>query len=163
MDYVLFSSLKGTGVDHIFLSYDIMCQWRKKLAERMKHFPKDIQISDGTSLSFGIPKFHLEGHGPACRIRFSFNFIVGSGRTCGESVETEWSVINIVGPSTQEMSPSARQETLNDHWHFWNWRKVTGFGTPFIFADVSYLTQCHLRRIPSSPTTLSLESIRNTI
>lgn len=128
MDYILFSGLKGSGASHIFLSYDIMCQWKKKLQDRMKKFPKDLQLPEGTSLSFGIPKFHLEGHGPACRVKFSFNFIPGSGRTCGESVETEWSSINPVGASTREMSRSGRQETLDDHWSHWNWRKVTGFG-----------------------------------
>lgn len=134
MDYIIFSALKGAGaaVDHIFLSYDIMCQWSKKLLARMEKFPEEIQLPSGTSLSYGIPKFHLQGHGPACRIKFSFNFLPGSGRTCGETVETEWSVINIVAASTKEMSPSARRETLNDHWAFWNWRKVTGFGRSYV-------------------------------
>lgn len=129
MDFILFSGLKGANIDHIRISYDIMCQWCKRLPGRMEKFPEALQLPADTSLSFGIPKFHLEGHGPACRTKFSFNYLPGSGRTCGEMVETEWSFINPVATSTKEMAPCARQETLNDHWSFWNWRKTTGFGT----------------------------------
>lgn len=136
MDYLLFSGLKKSNVSRICISYDIMCQWSKRLAIRQKMFPKEIRLPPYTTLSFGIPKFHLEGHGPACRTRFSFNFLAGSGRTCGESVETEWSVINIVASSTREMSPSARHETLNDHWGYWNWRKTTSFGVFLCFSDL---------------------------
>lgn len=128
MDYILFSGLKNSNVGHIRISYDIMCQWCKRLPDRRKTFPANIRLPDDTHISFGIPKFHLEGHGPSCRTKFSFNFLVGSGRTCGESVETEWAVINIVAASTREMAFAARQETLNDHWSYWNWCKTTGFG-----------------------------------
>lgn len=138
MDYILFSGLKKCNIKCISISYDIMCQWSKRLDTRQKQFPADIRLPQDTSLAFGIPKFHLEGHGPACRTRFSFNFLPGSGRTCGETVETEWSVINIVAPSTREMAPSARQETLSDHWGYWNWRKTTGFGLYFLpYIDLS--------------------------
>lgn len=127
MDYIVFSGIKGSNVNEVRISYDIACQWHKKLSQRMELFPECIQINPGTRLSFGIPKFHLHGHGPACQSIFSFNFLLGSGRTHGEGVETEWSVVNIVALSTKEMAPSARQETLNDHWSFWNWHKVVGF------------------------------------
>lgn len=84
-----------------------MCQWCKNLPLRMETLPIDIRLPNGTSISFGIPKFHLEGHGPGCRIKFSFNFLPVSGRTCRETVETKWSVINIVVSSTKEMAPFA--------------------------------------------------------
>jgi len=129
MDFILFSGLKEIQVDHVRISYDIACQWHVNLKKRMQSFPRAIQIVSPVALDFGIPKFHLHGHGASCQSKFSFNYLPGSGRTCGEGVETDWSVMNIVGASTREMSPSGRQETLDDHWGHWNWRKVTGFRT----------------------------------
>jgi hypothetical protein len=128
MDFILFSGLQEIKVAHIRISYDIACQWCINLKKRMAGYPKSIQIPDSVTLDFGIPKFHLHGHGADCQSKFSFNFIPGSGRTCGEGVETDWHVMNAIGASTREMSSSARQETLDDQWGHWNWRKVTSFG-----------------------------------
>jgi hypothetical protein len=128
MDFIIFSSLKGRMVNHIRISYDIACQWSKKLPARMQDFPESIRSDPAIKFTFGIPKFHLTGHGPDCQAEYSFNYLPGSGRTCGESVETDWHVMNIVGASTREMSPAARQETLDDHWGYWNFRKISDLG-----------------------------------
>jgi hypothetical protein len=133
MDFILFSAVKGGRWTLLVISYDIACQWCKNLHTRMLGFPETIRVDENTVIVVGIPKFHLHGHGPDCQTRYSFNFMVGAGRTCGETVETEWSVINIVSLSTREMSYAARHETLNDHWGHWNWRKVVDLGT---FVDV---------------------------
>lgn len=129
MDYIVFSGIKGNSTTEVRISYDIACQWCKKLKQRMATFPESIAIDPKTEISVGIPKFHLHGHGPSCQSTFSFNFLPGSGRTHGEGVETEWSVMNIVATSTKEMAPSARHETLNDHWGHWNYQKVVGLST----------------------------------
>ena len=48
---------------------------------------------------------------------------------CGEDIETTWSSTNPLVPSTREMGPAARRETLNDHWGGWNFRKIVNFRT----------------------------------
>lgn len=53
-----------------------------------------------------VPKFHLQSHEEQCYSPFSFNFFRGVGRTEGEGVER--------GPSTAEMLPGHRWETLDD-------------------------------------------------
>jgi len=129
MDFILFSALKRDSNNRIVISYDIGCQWNANLKRRMEKYPSHIQIEEDTVIEVAIPKFHLTAHGSSCQTRFSFNFLPGSGRTCGELVETDWGVHNILGASTREMSPASRHETLNDHWGNWNWRKITALRT----------------------------------
>jgi hypothetical protein len=62
-----------------------------------------------------------------CQNNLSLSYIPGVGRTCGEDVETSWAHTNSLAPSTREMGPGARRETLNDHWNGWNFRKIVGF------------------------------------
>lgn len=96
----------------------------------MDGFPSNIRLPASYDLIRGaIPSFHIAGHGEDCTPKYGFGLLTGVSRTCGEGVETEWAVINQVATSIREMSPAARQEALNYHWGFWNWRKVVGFGT----------------------------------
>jgi hypothetical protein len=125
MDFIVFSALKRGGNAHVVSSYDIACQWSKNLKRRMERYPPCISFDQGNTIDVVIPKFHLQAHGASCQTVFSFNFLPGSGRMCGELVETDWGIHNILGASTREMSPASRHETLNDHWSNWNWRKVT--------------------------------------
>ncbi|KAH8103218.1 hypothetical protein DFH11DRAFT_1692670 [Phellopilus nigrolimitatus] len=132
MDYIVLSTLVKTAVSELLISYDIGCQWSKKLASRIKDFPQQMQLDiDNVNVRTVVPKFHLPAHGVSCQTKFSLNFIPYVGRTYGEGVESEWAHINGTATSTREMAPAVRHETLNDHWSSWNWQKWLHFGSYF--------------------------------
>ncbi|KAF9515809.1 hypothetical protein BS47DRAFT_1371940 [Hydnum rufescens UP504] len=64
VDYVVFSSLQSfSALNFIIFSYDIACQWFKKLWVRHTTLPEHLQL-DHTSkrTRFVIPKFHMRAH-----------------------------------------------------------------------------------------------------
>ena len=136
MDFILFQSLVDSENEFLTFSYDIACQWSRKLPQRQVHLPDSMQLSDNQlrSLQFAIPKFHIAAHGLDCQANFSFNFQPHMARTDGEDPERWWAHINPVSMSTKEMGPGARLDTLDDHAGAWNWRKITLFGTCFRLA-----------------------------
>lgn len=129
MDYMFFSSLEGTKLRKLVVSYDIACQWSKKIWERMSIFPHSKQVLAGmTCIVFVVPKFHLPAHIKACNIAFSFNLTKGVGRTDGEAPERGWADANRLAGSTKEMGPGSRRDTLDDHFNDWNWKKIIALG-----------------------------------
>lgn len=116
MDYVVLSTIQHSNGTPLLLSYDIVCQWHKHFGTRMEAFPSNLRIPQNISITYGIPKCHIEGHGMECKLNYSLNLLPGAGRTCGEQIEQEWSMINPVATSTREMTPAGREDTLNDHW-----------------------------------------------
>ncbi|KAG1794534.1 uncharacterized protein HD556DRAFT_1431905 [Suillus plorans] len=116
MDYLVFSALVGFTVAMLNISYDIACQWSKKLWTRMDSMPTRLHI------------FHIRAHIAACQTTFSWNLTKFVGRTDGEAPERGWANINRVASSTKEMGPGSRRDTLDDHFSDWNWKKVTMFG-----------------------------------
>jgi hypothetical protein len=132
MDYILLSTLSsnsGLHVKELMLTYDIACQWSRRFFGRISNYPSKLHVNtDNVDVIFGIPKFHLPGHGRSCQFKYSLNYIPGSGRTDGEGIEREWSQINQASMSTREMAPGQRHEVLNDMWGAWNWRKITRLG-----------------------------------
>jgi hypothetical protein len=133
MDFILFNSLIGAKYELLLFSYDIACQWSRKLSLRQVQLPNSMRLSDKQlhSLRLAIPKFHISAHGLDCQSNFSFNYQPHMARTDGEDPERWWAHINPVSMSTKEMGPGARLDTLDDHAAAWNWRKITGFGTCF--------------------------------
>jgi hypothetical protein len=129
MDFVAHSAARSSPIRSLLWSYDIACQWTKNLRKRMQAFPAEIQLPQTVkAIRAAIPDFHVIAHGDECQSTLNFLRINNVGRTCGEGIETEWAVINQVATSIREMSPSARQEVLSDHWGFWNWEKIKSFG-----------------------------------
>lgn len=62
-DFVFLSSLKSRGLDLIFVSYDIACQWQRHLLERCQEFPPELRDHIlHLSIVYAIPKFHLPAH-----------------------------------------------------------------------------------------------------
>ncbi|KAG2750180.1 hypothetical protein P692DRAFT_20874680 [Suillus brevipes Sb2] len=126
MDYLVFSVMVNFAVLVFNLSYDIACQWNKKLWPRMASMPPRLHLDRENKLvRFFVPKFHLNAHVQSCQTAFSFNFGKNVGRTDGEAPERGWANINRVASSTKEMGPGARRDTLDDHFSDWNWKKVT--------------------------------------
>ncbi len=128
MDYFLLSSLRHNGYKRLVISYDIACQWSKKLLHRCHLYPENQILTSAPDLLFLVPKFHLPAHVAACQIGYSFNLTPGVGRTDGEAPERGWSAANAMAASTREMGPGSRRDTLDDHFGDYNWRKITAFG-----------------------------------
>ncbi|KAG1839003.1 hypothetical protein C8R48DRAFT_751508 [Suillus tomentosus] len=126
MDYLVFSALVGFTVTVLNISYDITCQWSKKLWSRMEHMPTRLHIPHNDMLvRYFVPKFHIAAHIAACQLAFSWNFTKWVGRTDGEAPERGWANANHVTSSTKEMGPGTRRDTLDDHFGDWNWKKTT--------------------------------------
>jgi hypothetical protein len=129
MDYLVFSAILGFAAIMLNLSYDIACQWHKKIWTRLDTMPARLYFSrENKIVRFLVPKFHLNAHIHACQVAFSFNYTYGVGRTDGEAPERGWANINRVATSTKEMGPGARRDTLDDHFGDWNWKKITMLG-----------------------------------
>ncbi|KAF5380091.1 hypothetical protein D9615_006268 [Tricholomella constricta] len=118
----------------LVVSYDIACQWSIHIWKRMEKYPRRLHLdAEGRQhIVFLVPKFHLPAHIMACQTVFSFNYNWGVGRTDGEAPERGWSHINPVATSTREMGPGSRQDTLDDHFGDWNWKKTTLMGVSLL-------------------------------
>lgn len=110
----------------IIISYDIACQWSVNFLKRMSAptMPLALRIPAQTVIKYFVPKFHLPAHEPKCHAPFSFNFARGVGRTDGEGIERNWSVLNGIAPSVSMMGPGGRWDTLDDFCNYSNWRKT---------------------------------------
>jgi hypothetical protein len=86
-----------------------------------------VEIPD--EIQWLVPKFHLASHIDGCADNYGFNSTRNVGRTCGEQIETQWSALNPLGPSTSEMGFGARRDTLGDNMNDWNWGKSIREGT----------------------------------
>jgi hypothetical protein len=115
------------GVLRLILSYDISCRYSVNFVKRIAEFPDDLKLNTDTlEWDAVIPQWHVNGHGDKCQTEFSFNYLTGVGRSCGEDVESGWYSTNPLGTSVREMGPASRQEILNDHWGSWNFQKIVG-------------------------------------
>lgn len=129
MDYIFFSSLAGTELEYITISYDIACQWCRYLLERMGKLPANLHLSKTVKLRFRVPKFHLPAHVHKCWAPYSFNFTPCVGRTDGEGVERTWSTLNGVARCVSMMGQGGRIDTLDDFCNDHNWMKTINIGT----------------------------------
>ncbi|TCD59923.1 hypothetical protein EIP91_011184 [Steccherinum ochraceum] len=128
MDYILLSTLINAVFMALLLTYDIACQYSKKFARRVLAFPPAMQLGSAISrIRHAIPKKHILVHGLG-HSRWSLNFLPWVGRTCGEGVESTWSVSNGSSAQTKEMGAGSRHENLDSNWGSWNWRKILDFG-----------------------------------
>ena len=132
MDYVVLSSLRGIAVRQLLMLYDIMCQWKRRFFERMERAPPHLRLDRSQiQIDYGIPKFHFANHIDEDHSKYSFNLKFGCGRTDGEGIERNWSVMNQVARSTRDMGPGSRHDTLDDHCGHVNWRKTANLGSSF--------------------------------
>jgi len=127
IDYVLLSTLVFFCLYRLIISYDISCRYSVNFRKRISEYPDDM-VLDTEFLEWDavIPQWHVNGHKDKCQTEFSFNYLAGVGRSCGEDVESGWYSTNPLGTSVREMGPAARHETLNDHWGSWNFQKIVG-------------------------------------
>jgi hypothetical protein len=129
MDYIFLSSIINTAPLPVVLSYDIMCQWKKNLWHRLPNLPESLRSNATKDKLIGvIPKFHIMAHEEICQLDYSLHYTPGVGRTDGEGIERNWASLNGAAPSTKEMGPGARRDTLDDFCNFSNHKKVLAFG-----------------------------------
>lgn len=130
MDYFFLSSLRQAAPTRLIVSYDIACQWSKRLGERCALYGTGaVALLSQHQIQYLVPKFHLPAHIPYCQAHYSFNFTPHVGRTDGEAPERGWSAINSVANSTKQMGPGSRRDTLDDHFGDYNWRKIASIAT----------------------------------
>jgi Kyakuja-Dileera-Zisupton transposase len=128
MDFILLSSLVGTLLLLITISYDIACQWWRNFFTRMEEMPDWLKLPPTVNLRFRVPKFHLPVHVKRCWAPFSFNFTPWVGRTDGEGVERNWSWLNGIARCVSMMGLGGRWDTLDDFCNYHNWRKTVNLG-----------------------------------
>lgn len=110
-------------------SYDIACQWSKKVITRVKALPSLVRCDlSKQDIRFVIPKLHIHGHQLSCQLEYSLNWLRGAARTDGEGIERPWAHLGPIATSTRDMGPGSRHGTMNDHFGHWNWGKLTGLG-----------------------------------
>ena len=156
MDYIVASCLKIYGeLPKTVTSYDIVCYWSKLFLERMKMFPDHIKfnIPQGPGgLRYAIPKYHFRAHKEEGHNKFSFHYMNGVGRVCGEQIERTWPKHSELAGSTSEMGHGARQNTLDDHLGCSNWRVVTNLGKFRQYSQQTSVFTLSNRKSPYAPT-----------
>ncbi|KAJ3558488.1 hypothetical protein NP233_g11498 [Leucocoprinus birnbaumii] len=133
-DYALFTGLgvEGLRQERIVISYDIWCQYHKKLKGRLEQkFPQFLPLLERRCITGAVPKMHINGHKADCQIENSFIYEPHSGMTCGEGIESAWSEQNHAAAFTKEQNPGHRHDTLDDFNGYWNWMKLQRL-SPFL-------------------------------
>jgi hypothetical protein len=130
MDYIVFSGLQHSRVQHYINTSDIWCNYGIKLRARHDLLPPNLQLDldNDHTIEGAIPKFHEPAHGKRCHTTYSLNYLPGVGQTDGEGIERDWSSVNGAARSTKEMGEGSRHDALDDIWGDTNYRKVIGFG-----------------------------------
>lgn len=143
MDYIILSSLIAIGLLRIIITYDIACQWSRNFHKRVPEYPEHMQLDlERVEVRPAVPDFHIRAHGTDCQQVFTLAFLLHSGRTIGEEVETGWAHMGLAASSIQEMRPANRRETLDDHWGGWNYQKTLTFRKSSPLFCVSSRTTC---------------------
>ncbi|KDQ14720.1 hypothetical protein BOTBODRAFT_89523, partial [Botryobasidium botryosum FD-172 SS1] len=110
-------------------SYDVNCQYCRKIRTRFeKHFP-DIDIN---TVKFVIPKWHASAHKEDCQFLYSLYFTPGVGCLDGEAPERNWAILNLVSTSAREMNTAHQHELLEDHMNDINFGHMIALGTFFL-------------------------------
>ncbi|KAJ2970129.1 hypothetical protein NUW54_g12800 [Trametes sanguinea] len=129
IDYIVASSIRGWSIKSIKDSFDIACEWCRKFFVRVQDLPEDLRPQiPAEEWVFIVPKFHIAAHKESCQAQYSSNYTPHVARWDGEHVERLWAWLNAAAPSTKEMNPGARWETIDDFCGFANWRKTVQLG-----------------------------------
>ncbi|KAJ7054997.1 hypothetical protein C8F01DRAFT_994818 [Mycena amicta] len=131
MDYVLMHALRRDSVKRLVLSYDIACQWKQHLRERVVKILDHSGIPpnlDDFNIQYALPVWHAAAHEESCQATNSLSYAVGVGRTDGEGIERTWAVLNPIGFATKEMGQGNRHDTIDDKVDHINFEKNVGLG-----------------------------------
>jgi len=104
-------------------SYDSACQFAIHAADRFdSFFPELASLVRRTR--WAVPALHIQGHKDACMYLYSTAYMDCVGHFHGETAEQLWPEANQVGAHVKQMNNGHRQDTLNDHYGDWNWKKT---------------------------------------
>ncbi|KAG6806617.1 hypothetical protein H0H92_010664, partial [Tricholoma furcatifolium] len=131
-----------------YLAYLAKCilddEYSKRFSVRMKTLPEPLQLAGNTVMLWAVPKFHLPTHKAECHGPYALNYLHGAGRTDGEGVERNWSWLNGAAPSTSQMGPGSRHDTLDDFIGFSNFRKTVDYGDNLLRSMVQAIPEAIL-------------------
>ncbi|KIM35088.1 hypothetical protein M413DRAFT_48291, partial [Hebeloma cylindrosporum] len=124
VDFGILKAILTTGVDPeqgLMLMYDIVCQYIIHILKRIgAHLPNGLEIDRAISM------FHVHAHKEQCFFRYAPSLIPGAGVTAGEILESLWSGLNGISPSTRTATLPHRAEVLDDHACDSNHKKLLG-------------------------------------
>ncbi|KAJ7436806.1 hypothetical protein B0H11DRAFT_1754347 [Mycena galericulata] len=127
MDFIVMAAVAGLALMMLTISYDIACQWRKNLPQRMEKLPPAIRLDlTKTELQTGLPVWHASSHELDCSNKNSLSFLPGVGKSDGEGVERTWAVLNPAAFHTKEMGYGNRADALEDKIDAHNFQKNLG-------------------------------------
>jgi hypothetical protein len=142
-------------LQQIIITYDIACQYEKKIKTRFEGNKDFLKLP--SDYKFLIPKFHLTSHKEECQVKYSLNYYKGVGRSDGEGLERFWSPHNHLSSSTSKMTPGFRLDTLNLHFTDWNMCKSNNMG---IGCDISTWKYTNVHFHSTRPVHTSSQSPR---
>ncbi|KAJ7058422.1 hypothetical protein C8F01DRAFT_1303976 [Mycena amicta] len=115
MDWILFSAIMTLTLLFILISYDIACQWKVHVADRMTRLPAHMQQNlDEVTLQYGLPVWHADSHRADCRDQNKISYQPGAAKTDGEAIERVWADLNPASFSTKEMGLGSRADMIDD-------------------------------------------------
>ena len=143
MDYSLCKALSYNMQDIpvALVMYDIMCQYRVHLKERVEN-SQGLSIPSSLKLQTGIGLFHIHGHQDTCLPRYSPSYIPRAKQIDGEIIESLWAPLNEISRSLRGMSLSHRQEVLDAHMNHSNQKKMVRIGMPHIHIGLAHRLIC---------------------
>ena len=126
VDWAFLEALRTTCVQSeqgVMLYYDIICQYIVHLFDRIGHL-----LPSGLDVDRAIGLFHVHGHKEECFYRYASSFIPGAGVVAGEILESLWSGLNTITPSTRTATLAHRAEVMDDHADDSNRKKALNMG-----------------------------------
>lgn len=104
MDYFFCSHLQHLTLQQVVISYDINCQWSKKLWKHIDIYPIAMRPQQAPmDFVYLIPKFHLPAHIPSCHTKYLFYKTPYVSEMDGEASECGWSQLNPLTASLKVM------------------------------------------------------------
>jgi hypothetical protein len=138
MDWILFSAIMTLVFLYLTISYDISCQWKLNLPDRLSHLPPHMQQDlNAKVVQFGLPVWHAESHTPNCRDNNHLRYRRGVGKTDGEGIERLWAVLNPAALATKEMGLGNRADVLDDRIDNHNFIKNMTLGAFLLLRSLS--------------------------
>ena len=113
MDFALLRVLQILGIDleqGIMFMYDIMCQYIIRLQERIGYM-----LLPGLQIDRTIGIFHRHAHKEQCFFQYAPSLISGAGSASGKIIESLWSALNGISPSTCTATLAHCSKVLDDH------------------------------------------------
>jgi hypothetical protein len=140
MDWAFLEAIRTTRVhpkQGVFFLYDLVCSYWIYLQTRIGHLlPRDLEIDRAIGL------FHVHDHKDECFFRFASSFIPGAGIVAGEILESLWSGLNRITPSTRTATLAHRAEVIDDHACDSNHKKALGMGNSIIVYQWLFTDWC---------------------